>query len=276
MSCGADRTVRILDLLASSRTIKISLLVELLAVSYVTLRRDLDILEKRGIIKRSHGFITLDGADDIWKRFAVCHSIKKRIAKAAAETVEEGETILLESGSCCALFAEELSVTRKKVTIITNSIFIANYVCKMQNVKIILLGGILQPESQVLIGPMTINCAGNFFFDKFFIGADGYIPGWGFSGSDHLRVSTVMDLTSYAKKCFILTEAAKFSRRGAFELIPLDKIAGVFTDDCIPKEAENALLKNNISIYKVPSVEEKIKWRQFPGQPPILYTEKDE
>jgi len=273
MTSGIDRTVRILDLLSASKIVKISLLVELLAVSHVTLRRDLDILEKRGIIKRSHGFVSLDGADDTGKRFAVCYSIKRRIVKAAAEIIDDGETILLESGSCCALLAEELAVSGKKITIITNSVFIANHVCKMQNIKIILLGGILQPESQVLVGPMTINCAENLFFDKFFIGANGFIPGQGFTGSDQLRANTALELANKAKKCFILTEAEKFSRRGAFELIQLNRVAGVFTDDSIPKEAEDALLKNNVLIHKVPLIEEKIKWRQFPCQPPILYKE---
>ncbi|MCL2197099.1 MAG: DeoR/GlpR family DNA-binding transcription regulator [Treponema sp.] len=276
MSFASDRITKVLDLLSTSKTIKISLLVELLSVSHATLSRDLDNLEKGGIIKRTHGFVTLEGADNTGKRFAFCHSIKRRIAKDAASFVEEGETVLLESGSCCALFAEELAVSGKKATIITNSIFITNYIHKMQNIKIIVLGGILQPESQVLVGPMTINCAENLFFDKFFIGTNGFIPGQGFTGSDQLRASTALELANKAKKCFILTEAEKFSRRGAFELIQLNRVSGVFTDDSIPKEAESALIKNNVMVRKVPSVEEKTKWRQFPGQPPVLYKEKEE
>jgi len=273
MSSSADRIVRILDILAENITIKISLLVELMSVSHATLSRDIDILERRGIVIRTHGFVTLEGADDTGRRFAVCYSIKRRIAKDAASLVEEGETILLESGSCCAIFAEELASVRKKVKIITNSVFIANYVREMQNIEIILLGGILRQDSQVLIGPITVNCAGNFFFDKFFMGTNGFIPGQGFTGSDHLRITTALDIASHAKKCFILTEAAKFSHRGAFESMQLCNVAGVITDDSIPEEAENAMLQNNVMVRKVPSTEEKIKWRQFPGQPPILFKE---
>jgi len=271
-----QRTVKILDLLSSNKTIKSSLLAEILDVSHVTLRKDLNSLEKRGIICRTHGYVSLDGADDTGKRMAYNHSIKRRIAKAAAQTVEEGETVMLESGSCCALFAEELALARKNITIITNSAFIVNYVCKLPNIKIILLGGYFQPESQVMVGPMTIKCSEVFFSDKFFLGTDGFIPGYGFTGRDHLRVETSLELAKRANNVFILTESAKFHRRGVYNMIGLDKLAGVFTDDSIPKEAEASLKKNNIAVHKVPAVEEKIKWHHFPGHPPFLLKERED
>jgi len=271
-----DRTVKILDLLASNKTLKLSLLAELLDVSLVTLRKDLDILEKRGIVCRTHGFVSLDGADDTGRRIAVNHSIKRRIAAAAAQTVEEGETVMIESGSCCALFAEELALARKNVTIITNSAFVANYVCRLPYIKIILLGGYFQPESQVLIGPITQKCADSFYSDKFFLGTDGFIPEYGFTGRDHLRVETSLELAKRAKKVFILTDAAKFHHRGVYNLIGFDRLSGVFTDDSIHKDAEAVLQKNNVFLHKVPAVEEKIIWRHYPGQPPFMYLERKE
>ncbi|MCL2265970.1 MAG: DeoR/GlpR family DNA-binding transcription regulator [Treponema sp.] len=268
-----DRSVRILEILANNKRIKVTLLAELLDVSQVTLRKDLDNLERQGIIQRIHGYANLEDADETGKRMAFCYSIKRRIAKAAAQTVEDGETIMLESGSCCALFAEDLAGSHKNITIITNSIFIADYVRRMKNIKIILLGGYFQPESQVLVGSMAVKTAAEFFPDKFFLGTDGYIPGQGFTGCDHFRVETALGLAKCAKKVFILTEAAKFQRRGTFNLIQFDKITGVFTDDGITKEAEADLQKNNVQLTKVLSVDEKIRWRQFPGQTPVLYKE---
>ena len=270
-----SRLVKILNILSTNKKIKLTLLAEFLDVSSVTLRKDLDNLENRGIIKRIHGYATLDGADDTGKRMAINHSIKRKIAKAAAQIVDEGETIMLESGSCCALFAEELALTQKKVTIITNSVFIANFM-RRQNIQIILLGGNLQPESQVLVGPITVKCSEVFFSQKFFLGTDGFIPGYGFTGRDLLRAETVLELAKRAKNVFVLTEAAKFFQRGPYNLIQFDKLAGVFTDDSISKEAESDLIKNNIKLHKVPSADEKMIWHQYPGQPPVLYKEKEE
>ncbi|MDR2731067.1 MAG: DeoR/GlpR family DNA-binding transcription regulator [Treponema sp.] len=246
-----DRIVKILDLLSAHKNIKVTLLAEMLDVSQVTVRKDLDILERRGLIRRIHGFASLDGCDDTGKRIAFNHSIKRRIAKAASATVEESETIMLESGSCCALFAEELALSQKNVTIITNSAFVANYVHKLPNIKIILLGGYFQPESQVLVGPMTAKCSEIFYADKFFMGAGGYVSEFGFTGKDPLRVETATELASRAKHIYILTEAEKFRRRGVYNMIGINKLTGVFTDETIPGEAEAALLKNNVALYKV-------------------------
>ena len=250
-----NRNARILDILAAHKNIKVTSLAELLDVSQVTVRKDLDNLERKGLIQRSHGYASLGAADDAGRRIAINHSIKRRIAKAAAATVDEGETVMLESGSCCALFAEELALAQKNVTIITNSAFIANYICRLPNIKIILLGGYFQPESQVLVGPMTAKCGEIFFSDKFFVGADGFIPGYGFTGKDHLRVETIVNLAERAKKIFVLTDAVKFHHRGVYNMMGLDRLAGVFTDDTITKEAEAALIENKIPLYKVPSLE---------------------
>ncbi|MCL2213773.1 MAG: DeoR/GlpR family DNA-binding transcription regulator [Treponema sp.] len=264
-----DRVVRIMEFLVNNDKAEVNILAELLDVSRVTLRKDLDKLEKSGIIKRHHGYASLEGADDTSKRIAFCYPIKRRIAKSAAQIVEDGETVMIESGSCCTLLAEELASMHKNITIITNSLFVANFIRNFRNIKIIMLGGYFQPESQVLVGSIVTKYARNFFIDKLFIGADGFIQDQGFTGRDYLRVETVMGLVRCVNKVYILTEAAKFKRRGAYNLIQFNKLTGVITNDDIPIEAESSMLKNNVKVLKVPSVDEKQKLYQFPGLPPI-------
>ena len=260
------RIVRILDIMAVHKKLKVTLLADMLGVSTVTVRRDLENLEQKGIIQHIHGYACLDGDNDAGKRLAFSYQIKRKIAKAAAATVGEGETIMIESGSCCALFAEELALSKKNVTIITNSIFIMNYLCRLSDIKIILLGGYYQPDSQVLIGPMTAKCGDAFFSENYFLGADGFLPGYGFTGRDHLRVETASKLAERAKNVYILTEADKFNRRGSCNLIQFNKIAGVFTDEKISKEAEEVLLKNNVCLHKVPADEALFSKRNFSEQ----------
>ncbi|MDR0323772.1 MAG: DeoR/GlpR family DNA-binding transcription regulator [Treponema sp.] len=258
-----ERAVKILDILSANKNVKVTLLSEMLDVSHVTLRKDLDYLEKRGIIRRMHGYASLDGADGEGKRMAINHSIKRRIAMAAAQIVEEGETIMIESGSCCALLAEELAFSQKNVTIITNSIYIINYVRHLRGAKLILLGGNYLPDSHVLVGPMITKSAENLFPAKFFLSVDGFIPAFGFTGSDYLRAETAAKLAERVKDVFILTDAAKFKRCGAYSLIRFNKLSGVFTDEGIPNEAETVLRKNNVRLHKAPSGERPFSQRSF-------------
>ena len=246
-----NRRTKILEILSKHNRAEVIALAELLEVSQVTIRKDLDILEERGLVRREHGYASLNTMDDIGKRMAFNYDIKRRIAKAAAETVDEGETVMIESGSCCALLAEELANARKDVTIITNSVFIANFIRHATHTKIILLGGYYQPESQVLVGPITRKCGEIFFSDKFFIGTDGFIPGYGFTGKDHMRSETIIELAENARDIYILTESEKFQRQGVLGLVRLEKVAGVFTDERIPTEIEMQLLEKKITLHKV-------------------------
>jgi DeoR/GlpR family transcriptional regulator of sugar metabolism len=119
-----NRTNRILELLTQEKRLEVSLLSEKLGVSQVTVRKDLDALEARGIIKREHGFALLRSEDDINGRIAYHYEEKRKIAARAAELVRSGDTVMIESGSCCALLADQLANTKTDLTIITNSAFI--------------------------------------------------------------------------------------------------------------------------------------------------------
>jgi DeoR/GlpR family transcriptional regulator of sugar metabolism len=247
-----QRHTRILEILSRHQRSEVAFLSETLGVSQVTVRKDLDILEERGLVSREHGYACLNNTNDVGKRLAFNYDVKKRIAKCAASLIEEGETVMIESGSCCALLAEEIANEQKDITIITNSVFIANFVRNTSHTKIILLGGCYQPETQVVVGPMTRKCGEIFFSDKFFVGTDGFMPEFGFTGKDHMRSQTVMDLAENARDIFILTDSEKFSHQGVLGLVRLENVTGVFTDDRIPAMAENLLLKNNIALHKVP------------------------
>ena len=158
-----NRGNKILELLTKDNKIEVSHLAEELGVSQVTMRKDLDTLESKGVIKREHGFALLCSTDDINGRIAYHYEEKRKIAQKAAGLVSNGDTIMIENGSCCALLADTLTATKKDLTIITNSAFIAEYIRGKSNFQIDLLGGIYQQDSQVMVGPMILQCVENFF-----------------------------------------------------------------------------------------------------------------
>ena len=241
----------ILELLAENGRMEVTALAERLETSQVTIRKDLDALEKRGIIRREHGYAVFGGSDDLNNRLAVHYEEKRLIARYAASLVSLGETVMIENGSCCALFAEELAKSNPGVTILTNSAFIASFIRQYGGVHIILLGGDFQKDAQVSVGPILRTCAAQFYVDKLFIGVDGYSEKLGFTGNDHLRVQAVRDMAKQADQVFVITESSKFSRHGVVPLsLPEGKPLSVITDSCLSAEAEAALIREGMQIYR--------------------------
>ena len=243
-----DRTSRILELLVREKKMEVAEISARLGVSQVTVRKDLDAMEAQGLITREHGFAVLSSEDDIKGRLAYHYEEKRRIALRAAELVRDGDTIMIESGSCCALLASVLTELRSGVTIITNSAFIADYIRRSSDFQIILLGGIHQQDARVMVGPMVRQCAENFWVDRFFIGVDGWSARAGFTNQDQMRAQAVRDMARQADRVIVLTESEKFSRHGTVPLNLKDRVRTVITDKDIDAQTAAELESSGIEI----------------------------
>lgn len=240
----------ILNLLSEKGKMEVSLLAQKLNVSPVTIRKDLDELERRGVIRREHGFAIFGGIDDMNNRLACNYDEKLRIAREAAALVTAGETVMIENGSCCTLLAEEIARTKPGTTIITNSAFIASYIRRYEGAHVVLLGGDFQNDAQVMVGPILKTCAQQFYVNLLFVGADGYSEKLGFMANNHLRVQAVRDMAQQAEKVIVVTESGKFDRIGNVPFSLPGGVYGVITDNVIRPETEAMLEKANIRVYK--------------------------
>lgn len=248
----ATRKSHLLEVVMGRGRVPVGELAELVGVSQVTVRKDLDELEARGLLKREHGVAVAGPADDMRTRLAIRYPAKRRIARAAAAIVADGETVMIESGSVCVLLAEELSATQRGITIVTNSAFIAHYLRRSPGANVILLGGTYQPESEALVGPMTAAAASSLFVDKLFIGIDGFTTEDGFTGKDIMRVETVRALATRAREVIVLSESNKFPSQGAVALLHTNEVARVFTDDALDSEIAQHLQRSGVIVVEVP------------------------
>ena len=243
-----QREKEILNLLVERRRIEVTELSELLGVSQVTIRKDLDQLEKMHMIKRIHGFAQLSSEDDINSRLAWHYEEKTKIAERAAELISDGDTVMIENGSCCALAALTIAKTKKNVTIVTNSAFIAGYIRNEPNVQVVLLGGIYQKESQCLVGPMIRDNAMNYNVKYCLIGTDGWNERIGFTNKDQMRAQAVRDMSASAEQIVILTENEKFNAAGTVPLNLSRHQISVLTDSEIPDDIRKKLTEQQIEI----------------------------
>ena len=246
-----QREKEILSLLTERRKIEVTELSALLGVSQVTIRKDLDALEQMHLIRREHGWAALSSEDDINSRLAWHYEEKTRIAEKAAELVNDGDTVFIENGSCCALTALTIARTKKNVTIVTNSAFIADYIRREGSVQIVLLGGIYQRESQCLVGPMIRDGAMNYNVRYCMIGTDGWNERIGFTNKDQMRAQAVRDMSASAEQVVVLTESEKFQSAGTVPLNLSRCQVSVITDADIAEDVKNTLQAHNIAVTTI-------------------------
>ena len=242
-----ERETKILELLTEHNRMEVVELSDLLGVSQVTIRKDLDALEKRQMVKRIHGYAELNSSDNINRRLAYHYEEKMKIANKAVEMVRDGDTVMIENGSCCALAALQIAKTKKNVTIVTNSAFIADYI-RNENIQIVLLGGIYQQDSQCLVGPMVREGVSNYYVKYFFIGTDGWSERTGFTNKGQMRAQAVRDMANSAENIVVLTESEKFSVLGTVPINVKEQPKYVITDTNISQEIVHSLSDKNIEV----------------------------
>ena len=242
-----ERQNKILKILSKTGTKTVNELVDLLNVSGVTIRQDLNLLEEEGFVKRVHGGVVLKNTDDISRRLTINYEQKLKIAREAANFVETGDTILIESGSTNAILAKELTKP-ENLTVITLNVVIAREFRKNEKSNVILLGGNYQKESETLIGPIAKICLSHVNFKKAFIGVDGYSIEAGFTSKDMMRAEISSEIVKRAETVFILTDSSKFGRRELVKLFDIDNVDYVITDSGIPEKERDYLIKKGIKL----------------------------
>lgn len=249
-----SRLHQILEIVMEQDRVEVAALAERLGVSAVTVRKDLDQLVERGLVRREHGYATMASRDDLSGRLAYHYELKQRIAAAAAGAVPDAATVMVESGSTCALLAQELSATNRRITIVTNSAFIAGYVRSQPGARTVLLGGDYQNESQCLVGPLARLGVRQFYVPTVFIGCDGFVPGVGFTGRDHHRAEIVREMAQQADRVIVLSESAKLQSRGAVALLETGRVAELHTDDRVSGDLVDELSASGTEVHRVPYV----------------------
>ncbi len=242
------RQSTIVNLVNNTTKVSVTTLAKKLNVSEVTIRKDLTLLSNYGIIIREHGFAIKKNSVDIRNRLSINYDLKQKIAKKAAQLINFNETIIIGSGSTCALLAEEIARTKPNVTILTHSIYIVEHASKLGNNKIILFGGEYQNDSQVMVGPLVRLNAKQYFVDKIFLGTDGFVKEIGFMGSDSLRTEAIQNMAESARHIVMLTDSSKFNKMGILVQFSPSSVSRIITDNNISSDYLSYFKGKNIKV----------------------------
>ncbi|MDH2999730.1 hypothetical protein A1D23_06445 [Chelonobacter oris] len=243
-----ERQQNILSQVFKKGQIKVTELALLNQVSEVTIRQDLTFLEEQRYIKRTHGYAVATDSDDIETRISVNFGLKQQLAHFAASFVEHGDYVFIEGGSTNSLLAKYIAYN-KSVTIITPSCYIARAL-KDSPVKIFLLGGEYQKDSDYVVGRTACDNVLHMDIDKSFIGIDGFDEA-GMSGKDRKRAELVNTLLTRNIEHYIITDSSKFGRTLPHRYQHQYALSGFITDSAITAEYEQIIGQQHIPLYKI-------------------------
>ncbi len=206
-----ERQRRVLAAMGHDGAVRVDALSDLLAVSPATVRRDLEELERQGLVQRVHGGAILPRTrlDEPWfeEKTAIAGSEKLAIARAAAALIEDGETIYLDGGSTLLELAR-LLVARDSVTVVTNSLRAAHELSH-GGPRLILIGGELRRRSQTLVGALTRVVLDTIHLDKAFMGTMGISVEAGMTTTDPNEAFTKELVMTRARQVILLAHSDK-------------------------------------------------------------------
>jgi DeoR family transcriptional regulator of aga operon len=206
--------------------------------SAVTIRRDLQLLEEQGEIKRVHGGAirrqSLFSGLTLSEKEKIRTAEKERIAKFAAGLVERGDVIIIDSGSTTLQFARNLT-NLSNITIITNSLNVAFEFSKSDN-KVILTGGEMDIDSLTLTGALADKILHNVFADKLFMGIDGIDYNAGLTTPTIQEANTINTMMQAAAEKILLADSSKFGRKSLGVVNKITELDKIITDDGLEKE----------------------------------------
>ncbi len=248
-----SRRAEILEELDSKGQVTVRELSKLFKISEVTIRNDLAHLEKQNMLIRARGgaikvklyHVGIDPPfSDKQKEYL---KEKQRIAKAAVEYIEDGDTIVFDSGTTTTEVAKNLDKF-KDLTIITNALNIASILSDNDDFNVFMPGGFLRKKSLSLVGGLAEESFNKFYCDKLFLGVDGFDTTHGLStpNVDEAHMNSIM--IEIAKKIIVVTDSRKFARRRFAYIAPISKVDVVITDSGISEEDKQRLEKNGIEV----------------------------
>ncbi len=237
----SERRNKIIELVADEGRVSVNKLSRLFGVSSVAIRQDLTELDRQGMLTRVHG-----GAVTSYKSYYDMSLVqrsntnareKKEIAVKINEMINDKDTLIMNAGTTPIFVMREIK--DKRVTIITNSISLALEGAKNPNLKIILLGGDVDPEYQFTYGTSVIKALEQYKADMLILSIDGIDASHGISTFYHQEAEICRYMIDAAKRTIVAADYSKLNRVAFTKIDNLSKIDALVTS----RAADQNLLK---------------------------------
>jgi DeoR family transcriptional regulator, aga operon transcriptional repressor len=251
-----ERRRLIVDLVEQQGRATVEELATRFGTSTVTIRADLDALARSSAIARSHGGALpvapatndtpLNIKETRW------HAQKLRIGQAAAKMIQDGETIILDSGSTTVEIARQIRQMKfESLTVITNALNIALELSGLPHIRVMMLGGLLRDTSYSLVGPDAEQALSKLSADKLFLGVDGLDPVVGVTTPDPLEASLNALMIRVSRETIAVFDASKLGQRSLSVITTVQHLHRAITDSSAEAKAVESLRGAGVEVTLV-------------------------
>jgi DeoR/GlpR family transcriptional regulator of sugar metabolism len=246
----ADRKAGLIRLLRENEPISVQELAQVSGLSQSTLRRELHELEDDGLVRVNVGQVALAASSEEMPfaiRTLVNIESKQRIARAALDLIQNGETIFIAGGTTTLELARLLP-RQRRLTVITNTLRVANLLADIPGIDLIVLGGAVRPGEQTMHGHLTEWGVHQFRADKLFYGVEAINIHHGVTHSQIVEVGTDRALANAATQVIVLADHTKFGKVAPAFVLALEKIHILVSDGNLSQEIQQSLQSKNIQV----------------------------
>jgi DeoR/GlpR family transcriptional regulator of sugar metabolism len=233
--------------------VRVSELTDLLSVSDMTIRRDLDVLASAGVLEKVHGGATARGlpSTDEPGFEAKSHrqlDEKEAIAKKASALIEPGHAIALTAGTTNWRLAHHL-LGVPDLTVVTNSVQVANVLHRERrpDLTVVLTGGVRTP-SDALVGPVAVTALRALHVDVLFMGVHGMSSEAGFTTPNLLEAETNQALIASARRVVVVADHTKWGVRGLSRIADLNAADMIVSDNGLGADARRAIKEQGVTL----------------------------
>lgn len=233
MPSKSERQEQILDIVRDNARITLAEISDNFGVSEITIRRDVKMLEDMGTVRRTHGgvvyYIEPDEQAPVVKRQFINATAKQRIARQAAQLVNEGDSIFLGSGSTASYVSQYLK-QHQRLTVTTNAVTVIQELATVETLNLIVLGGLLRASELSTIGHITEQALKEVRVDKVIVGMRGIDLEAGLT-SDYLpEVMTDRAIMDMSGKVIIVADSSKLGHIASGFVAPIERMTTLITD----------------------------------------------
>ena len=253
------RLTAILQRLRQAGSVNVDELSVELGASLITIRRDLDQLERDGLLQRTHGgAISIEPLfyepfkNDLsfqahLEKFA---EEKRRIGRAAAALIQKGETIALTPGTTTLEVIRSLPFNQN-ITIVSNTVNIAMELSKRKDINVFVTGGHLRGDWFSLVGPTAIQSLQSVLIHTLFVGVDGIDAAWGTSSFNADEASLIAAMVRRSQRKIAVADHSKLGVVAGWKICDTSDLDMLITDAQASDESVARFAEHGIEVYRV-------------------------